>query len=76
VTPTPAVTAERHESKADVPTPAPVERELAMSGGTLTDLSDRELNSLLREIESLDAVPSTDVESVPVSPIPPRRGSP
>ncbi len=47
-----------------------------MSGGTLTDLSDRELTSLLKEIESLDALPSTDVESVPVSPISPRRGSP
>jgi anti-sigma factor RsiW len=55
---------------------APVERELAMSGGSLTDLSDRELTSLLKEIESLDALPSTDVESVPLSPIAPRRGTP
>ncbi|MEO5817737.1 MAG: zf-HC2 domain-containing protein [Gemmatimonadaceae bacterium] len=57
-------------------TAAPVERELAMSGGSLTDLSDRELASLLKDIESLDAVPSTDVESVPISPIAPRRSTP
>jgi hypothetical protein len=54
----------------------PAERELAMSGGSLNDLSDRELSSLLKEIESLDALPSTDVESVPLSPIAPRRGTP
>jgi anti-sigma factor RsiW len=58
------------------PNVAPAERELAMSGGTLNDLSDRELTSLLKEIESLDALPSTDVESVPLSPIAPRRGTP
>jgi anti-sigma factor RsiW len=56
--------------------PAPAVRELAMGGGSLTDLSDRELASLLKEIESLDAVPSTDVESVPIAPIAPRRGGP
>ncbi|MEO8337347.1 MAG: zf-HC2 domain-containing protein [bacterium] len=57
-------------------TAAPAERELAMSGGTLTDLSDTELASLLKDIESLDALPSTDVESVPIAPIAPRRGAP
>jgi len=57
-------------------TSVPAERELAMSGGSLNDLSDRELSSLLKEIESLDALPSTDVESVPLSPIAPRRGAP
>jgi anti-sigma factor RsiW len=51
-------------------------RELAMAGGSLTDLSDRELTSLLKEIESLDALPSTDVESVPIAPIAPRRSTP
>lgn len=58
------------------PSRAPVERELAMSGGTLTDLSDRELALLLKDIESLDAVPSIDVESVPIAPIAPQRGRP
>jgi hypothetical protein len=47
-----------------------------MGGGALTDLSDRELASLLKDIDSLDAVPSTDVESVPIAPIAPRRSTP
>ena len=51
-------------------------RELAMGGGSLTDLSDRELASLLKEIETLDALPSTDVESPSLSPIAPRRAAP
>jgi len=76
VSPTPVAAPETPEPRASEPKAAPIERELAMSGGTLTDLSDRELNSLLKEIESLDAVPSTDVESVPVSPIAPHRGTP
>jgi hypothetical protein len=71
----PAVTAPRHhESSAAAPPREPAGGELAMSAGTLTDLSDRELTSLLKDIESLDAVPSTDVESVPVSPVAPHRG--
>lgn len=37
-------------------------RELAVSGGTVTDLTDSELSSLLRDIESLDGLPSGDVE--------------
>jgi hypothetical protein len=57
-------------SKA-VPTPTPPSRpapavadgaELAVSSGALGDLSDRELATLLDEIESLDALPSEDVE--------------
>ena len=47
------------------------ERELAMGGGALGDLDDRQLASLLKDIESLDAVPSVEVESTPVSPIGP-----
>jgi anti-sigma factor RsiW len=44
-------------------------RELAMAGGALGDLSDGELSTLLSDIESLDAVPSTDVEGAePISP--------
>ena len=42
-----------------------------MSGGTLNDLSDRELTSLLKDIESLDAVPSVEVDNTPLSPIGP-----
>jgi anti-sigma factor RsiW len=37
--------------------------ELAMGNGAVNDLTDRELATLLSEIESLDALPSEDVES-------------
>ena len=44
-------------------------RELAMAGGALGDLSDGELSTLLSDIESLDALPSTEVEGgEPLSP--------
>ena len=46
-------------------TPSPTivtNRELAMDAGTITDLSDGELSALVEGIESLDAVPSTEVE--------------
>jgi hypothetical protein len=46
-------------------------RELAMEGGSLNDLSDRELASLLKDIESLDAVPSVEVYNTPLAPISP-----
>jgi len=36
--------------------------ELALGGGSITDLSDGELSALVEGIESLDAVPSTEVE--------------
>ena len=54
-------------------------RELAMGGGSLNDLSDRELTSLLKDIESLDAVPSVEVDNTPIAPIAPsapRRATP
>jgi hypothetical protein len=43
--------------------PVPRGEELAVAGGAIDDLSDGELSALLNEIESLDAVPSTEVES-------------
>jgi hypothetical protein len=43
--------------------PAPRGEELAMAGGTISDLSDGELSDLIGDLDSLDAVPSTDVES-------------
>jgi anti-sigma factor RsiW len=69
-----------------VPTTQPVERrtraapaatrELAMGSGAASDLSERELQALLKDIESIDAVPSVDVENaVPVSPISPKGAS-
>jgi anti-sigma factor RsiW len=36
---------------------------LAMTGGAIGELSDGELSTLVKEIESLDALPSEDVES-------------
>jgi anti-sigma factor RsiW len=71
----PAVSAP--ESIPEAPAPAAGTRpvhELAMSGGALNDLSDRELAALLKDIQSLDAVPTTDVESAAISPLAPRRG--
>lgn len=52
-------------------------RELAVAGA-LSDLSDRELAALLRDIESLDALPpvTSDVESTSLAPaVAPRRGA-
>ena len=51
-------------------------RELAMGGGSLSDLSDRELASLLKDIESLDAVPTVEVDNTAMAPIAPRRATP
>lgn len=51
-------------------------RELAMGSGTVGDLSDRELTALLNDIETLDALPSADVETaLPVTPLEPAGGS-
>ena len=41
----------------------PFERELAVAGGAINELSDGELATLVEDLESLDAVPSTEVES-------------
>ncbi|MES2180420.1 MAG: zf-HC2 domain-containing protein [Gemmatimonadota bacterium] len=82
--PVPQPKASRHPvsvaaSEATVPTRTPADapqkvgRELAMGGGALNDLSDRELTSLLKDIENLDALPSADVEHVYVSPMGPKR---
>jgi anti-sigma factor RsiW len=51
----------------------PASRELAAASGAASDLSDRELQALLKDIESIDAVPSVDVENpVPVTPVSPQ----
>jgi hypothetical protein len=41
----------------------PVERELAVAGAAINELSDGELASLVADLETLDAVPSTEVET-------------
>jgi hypothetical protein len=52
-------------------------RELAMAGGSLGELSDRELSTLLDGIESLDALPSTDVDGMTAaSPVAPAQVKP
>ena len=43
--------------------PTPQGQELAIAGGSISDLSDGELSNLIGDLDSLDAVPSTDVES-------------
>ena len=62
-------------SRPSAPTAEQPTRELAMGSGTVSDLSDRELTALLNDIESLDALPSADVESaLPVTPLAPTDG--
>lgn len=54
-------------------------RELAVGGGSLNDLNDKELASLLKDIELLDGLPAVDVDNAALSPIAPgasRRGTP
>jgi anti-sigma factor RsiW len=41
----------------------PLERELAVAGGAINELSDGELATLVADLESLDPVPSTEVET-------------
>lgn len=47
-------------------------RELALGSSAVTELSDGELSTLLANLESLEALPSADVEPVPVTPIAPK----
>jgi anti-sigma factor RsiW len=58
--PTPAVARAEPSAK---PAREPRGDELAIAGGAIADLSDGELSNLIGDLDSLDAVPSTDVES-------------
>jgi len=79
-----AVARPRIESPATRQQPVPAVREvdgreLAVGGGSLNDLNDRELASLLRDIESLDGLPTVDVDNAALAPIAPgvsRRSAP
>jgi len=79
-----AVARPRIESPATRQQPGPAVREvdgreLAVGGGSLNDLNDRELASLLRDIESLDGLPTVDVDNAALAPIAPgvsRRSAP
>ena len=58
--PTPLLAHAAPSAKTD---PVPRGEELAVAGGTISDLSDSELSDLIGDLDSLDALPSTDVES-------------
>jgi anti-sigma factor RsiW len=71
-----------HVAQEATPTPAPhaveaigaptAPRELAVASASVGDLSDEELDALVNEIGTLDAVTPPDVEQPgPVSPLPP-----
>jgi len=54
----------QHGSSAATPAPEPsAEPSIAMASGAVNELSDRQLSELIDEIESLDVLPSADVES-------------
>jgi anti-sigma factor RsiW len=67
----------RTQPSAPVATARPSDsRELALASSATSDLSDRELKALLKDIDSIDAVPSVDVENAtPESPISPKGSS-
>jgi len=67
--PTPGESASAPHTPVREPLPAPATRELAMAGGTISDLSDRELSTLVESLESLDAVPAAEVEGAEPVPI-------
>lgn len=79
-----AVARPRIESPATRQQPVPAVhevdgRELAVGGGSLNELNDRELASLLKDIESLDGLPTVDVDNAALAPIAPgvsRRSTP
>ena len=71
-----AVARPRIESPATRQQPVPAVRatpgrELAVGGGSLNDLNDRELASLLKDIESLDGLPTVEVDNAALAPIAP-----
>jgi anti-sigma factor RsiW len=66
--PGPGASASTPHPPAPGPERAVSTRELAMAGGSISELSDRELSALVEDLESLDAVPAAEVESAePVS---------
>jgi hypothetical protein len=58
-----AASTEPHAGTSVKPAETPRGEELAVASGTIADLSDGELSDLIGDLDSLDAVPSTDVES-------------
>ena len=67
-----AVLGGRGDVAAVAPASVFASRELAMGSGPISDLDDAELSTLLKDLATLDAVPSADVENgALVSPIEP-----
>jgi hypothetical protein len=57
-------------SGGSVTTPAPTPtRELAMAGGSIGELNDVELAALVDDLESLDALPATEVDETQPLPL-------
>src|SRR4051812_36595144 len=50
-------------ARIDTPAAAPAPRELAVATAVVSDLDDDELATLLADLQTLDAVPSADVEN-------------
>ena len=66
--PLPATAAVVRSAPVQEPSPSVANGELAMAAGAISELSDRELSALVAGIESLDGLPSTEVEGAePVS---------
>lgn len=62
-------------SPAPTPERATAVRELALGGGSIADLSDHELSALVDGIESLDGVPSAEVDAPEPVSIPAQEGT-
>ena len=62
VPPSPEAVAPAIPTPRSQPVATSANRELAMAGGSITDLSDGELSALVEGIESLDGVLSTEVD--------------
>jgi anti-sigma factor RsiW len=72
----PSIAADPSPERGARAIPASAPRELALASGAASELSERELQVLLKDIESIDVVPSADVENaVSVSPVSPRGSS-
>ena len=74
VAPPVAVAPERRVPQATSAPAAPASAELSAAGG-VGDLSDKDLRALLEDLDSIDAMPSTEPEPVTVRVTPPGSGS-
>ena len=73
--PTDRVVVPRPVAQAPGPSAPPASRELVMAGGSISDLSDGELSALVDDLESLDALPLTEVYGTQPLPLSAQEGS-